>query len=83
MGYSFWGVKTTGSKEIRANPLSSASEQGNVCVFQAPWNSDFFDEFEMFPDGAHDDIVDATSGAFSKLTEYEPLSGDAVPSIFG
>ena len=83
MGYSFWGVKTTGSKEIRANPLSSAAEQGNVCVFQAPWNSDFFDEFEMFPEGAHDDIVDASSGAFNKLTEYPPLGGDTVDSPWG
>jgi predicted phage terminase large subunit-like protein len=75
--------KTTGSKEIRANPLSSAAEQGNVKLVQGPWNSDFLDEFEMYPDGAHDDIVDATSGAFSKLTEHPPVGGATVESVFG
>jgi predicted phage terminase large subunit-like protein len=82
VGYSFRGVKTTGSKEIRANPLSSATEQGYVCLVQAPWNSVFVEEFEMFPDGAHDDIVDATSGALSKLTEHPPLGGDTVTRLW-
>jgi len=82
-GYCFRGEKTTGSKEIRANPLSSLAEQGNVRLVQAPWNNEFLDEFEMFPDGAHDDIVDATSGAFGMLTTHVPLGGGGVPSIFG
>ena len=43
----------------------------------------FFDEFELFHGGAHDDIVDAASGAFSKLTDHIPLCGGGAPSIFG
>jgi predicted phage terminase large subunit-like protein len=81
-GYYFKGVKTTGSKELRANPLSSRAEQGNVNLLRAPWNKDFMDEFALFPHGPHDDIVDATSGAFSKLTEHIPLGGGTVPKIF-
>jgi len=36
-------------------------------VKRAPWNKDFFNELENFPDGAHDDIVDTLSGAFNEL----------------
>ena len=75
--------RTTGSKEIRANPLSSAAEQGNVRLLKGNWNRDFLDEIELFPHGAHDDIVDASSGAFSKLTEHVPLGGSTVPRLFG
>jgi len=84
LGYTFRGIKTTGSKEIRSNPLSSAAELGNVKLVQAHWNRAFLDEFEVFPEGAHDDIVDATSGAYSKLTETIPLGGGGVDrTIFG
>jgi predicted phage terminase large subunit-like protein len=82
VGYSFHSVKTSGSKEIRASPLSSAAERGNVKLLRASWNRDFLDEFELFPVGAHDDQVDASCGAFSKLTEQGPLGGGQVPSIF-
>ena len=66
-GFSFWGIKTTGSKQERATPLSSASEAGNIYIKEASWNSAFLDEFEAFPQGSHDDIVDACSGGFEQL----------------
>lgn len=83
LGFSFRGVKTTGSKELRANSLGSSAERGNVKLVRGRWNGDFLDEFELFPVGAHDDIVDATSGAFTILAEHVPLDGGAVPKIFG
>ena len=61
----------------------SSAELENVRLVRGSWNRDFLDEFELFPGGAHDDIVDATSGAFGKLTETIPLGGDSAPSIFG
>ena len=67
-GFAFYGNKTTGSKEIRANPVSSAAEAGNVKLVRCPWINDFLDEAELFPNGAHDDQVDAVSGAFEMLT---------------
>lgn len=66
-GYSFWGVKTTGPKEERATPVSSAAEAGNIKLVNGVWISAFLDEFEAFPEGMHDDQVDAVSGAFAKL----------------
>lgn len=67
LGYSFYPDKVTGSKEVRANPLSAAAEAGNVKLVRGPWISDFLQELETFPFGAHDDQVDAASGAFEKL----------------
>ncbi len=68
VGYTFRGVKTTGPKEERANPVSSAAEAGNVKIVRGTWNTDLLDEFEAFPIGSHDDQVDAVSGACEQLS---------------
>ncbi|MBA7570270.1 hypothetical protein ES708_12019 [subsurface metagenome] len=70
-GYTFYGVKTSGSKEVRANPVSSQAEAGNVKLLAGPWINEFLDEIEGFPSGAHDDQVDAMAGAFEQLTAEE------------
>ncbi len=63
-GYSFAGVRSTGSKVQRAEFASSASQQGRVLLSSSCRNIPaFFDEIEAFPFGAKDDIVDAFSGA--------------------
>lgn len=70
-GFAFRGNKVTGNKEIRANPVSSAAEAGNVFILNAPWNEAFLDELVLFPLGAHDDQVDALSGALEMITESQ------------
>jgi predicted phage terminase large subunit-like protein len=65
--YDFEGVRSTGPKEVRANPLSSQAHAGNVKILRARWNADYLDELEAFPTAAHDDQVDATSGAFNEV----------------
>jgi predicted phage terminase large subunit-like protein len=55
-------------KVTRAKPASAQCEGGNVRVLRATWNDAFFTELENFPEGAHDDIVDAFSGAFNDLS---------------
>jgi predicted phage terminase large subunit-like protein len=67
VGYNFRGVRSTGDKTLYAAPLASAAEAGNVYIVKAPWNKVFLDEFEAFPQGAHDDIVDAASKACTAL----------------
>lgn len=62
-------VKVTGQKVTRAGVPSSAAESGNVRLVQGSWNKVFFDEVEAFPMGAHDDQVDALSGAFSVIDQ--------------
>jgi len=66
-GFSFYADKKVSSKELRARPVSAAAEAGNVKLVKGNWNSDFLDEIEAFPEGDHDDQVDAVSGAFTKL----------------
>ena len=81
-GFAFRGNRETGSKVLRANPVSSAAERGNILLVQAPWNNDFLDEIELFPTkGKHDDQVDALSGAFRMLKTQ--VHEDALPVSIG
>jgi len=61
----------TGNKAIRAEPLASAVEAGNVLLCpdteENRWRDVLRAEAADFPNGTHDDAVDATSGAFNKL----------------
>lgn len=62
----------TSNKAIRAEPLASAVEAGNVCLGPDdpvnPWRDALRNEAADFPNGTHDDIVDAVAGAFNKLS---------------
>jgi predicted phage terminase large subunit-like protein len=83
-GFTFrGGVRNTGSKVTRAGPLSSAAEHGNVKLVKAAWNRVFLGELALFPIGAHDDQVDAASGAFNKLNKQTPLGGRGVERVIG
>jgi len=62
----------TGSKELRAGPLSSQAEAGNVKLLSGPWIGAFLDELEAFPNGSHDDQVDAATGAYMALAGMAP-----------
>jgi len=81
-GYYFEGISSTGSKPVRATPLSAAVLNGNVHMIEGEWNTVALDEFEQFPMGAHDDIVDATSGAFNILTTA-PVQINSIPTSRG
>lgn len=67
-GYDFRGEPSRESKTEKARPLASAAEPGYVKIVHAPWNQDFLDEMAGFPTATHDDIVDATSGAYSEAS---------------
>jgi predicted phage terminase large subunit-like protein len=82
MGRDYLPVKTTGPKEERARPYATYAANGLVRVLGGPWNADFLSEHEGFPnDVAHDDQVDAASGAFAQLVSlYTPGSATVTPS---
>jgi len=68
-GFDSRGVRSTGSKEIRAKPLAVQCEIGNVKLKKADWNEAYLNELHMFTDSTakHDDMVDGSSGAFTAL----------------
>lgn len=66
-GFSVHADKVTGDKSSRADPFASQAEASNVRLKRALWNAAWIDEICSFPQGAHDDQVDAASGAFLKL----------------
>lgn len=78
-GFVFEGERATGDKSTRAQALSGQAEHGNVYLLRGPFLKDFLDEAEMFPEGRHDDQIDAASGAlrwvsasaFNQYTEPE------------
>jgi len=72
--YDFKGIRSQGSKVVRATNFSQAAESGRVYVVDAAWNKDFFDELEQFPLGSHDDQVDAVSGAFNQLARGQSVA---------
>ena len=66
-GYDVEFTPETGSKTTRAAPLASQVEAGNVFMLRADWNREYIEELRMFPNGTHDDQVDASSRAFHRL----------------
>ena len=68
-GFNVKAYRATKDKVTRASPVSAQAEAGNIRVLRGQWNEDFFRELENFPESAHDDIVDALSGAFLMHTE--------------
>lgn len=63
----------TGKKIFRAEPLASKAEAGNVVLVgrkESPpdWIGHFINEAADFPNGKHDDQIDAAAGADSKLS---------------
>jgi len=68
-GYDVRVRKPTKDKETRARPVSAQAEAGNIMCLKAPWNEEFFNELENFPEGKHDDQVDVLSGAFNEMSQ--------------
>jgi predicted phage terminase large subunit-like protein len=69
------------SKEQRADNVAPLMESG-VCRFPkgAAWMRDYTNEMCSFPNGAHDDDVDATGIALNRIKQY--AAGNVV-DIFG
>jgi predicted phage terminase large subunit-like protein len=77
-GFAVSLERATGDKESRARPLAAQAAIGNVKLLRGPWNKAFIEECQMFPNGSHDDQIDAASGAFNRLAlEYRPQAGAA------
>lgn len=82
------GVNPEGGKEVRAQAVAPFWESGNVYMphpLWKPWTDEILDELESFPNGAHDDDVDAMSQALVKMDKpFDPKDmPEQLPMIRG
>ena len=69
-GFTVQPTTESGDKLTRFGPFSAQCRAGNVKILQGPWNEDLFRVLEGFPDLAHDDEIDACSGAHEMLNPH-------------
>lgn len=65
-----FNVETTVAAENKvtyAGPFSTQAEARNVLIVRGEWNERYLSQLEDFPDGSHDDMVDASSLACLQL----------------
>lgn len=67
-GFSCLPDSPTGDKTFRADTYSVQVNNGNVRLLKGDWNHEYVEEFRYFPFSTYKDQVDASSGAFKKLT---------------
>lgn len=77
-GYNVRRFPARQDKITRAQPISAQTEAGNVCLVRGPWNDAFIEECEAFPEGNHDDQVDAFSGAHNALNTVSFAHGSTI-----
>jgi predicted phage terminase large subunit-like protein len=74
-GFTVTSEKPTTNKLARATALAAQWQAGNVAVLNDYWTAQYMDEMMNFPDGPHDDDVDASSGAFRQLSRAAAGTG--------
>jgi len=68
-GFIVRSVRATGSKEIGARVVAAAAENGLIKIAHHKHSSALLDELAAFPNGSHDDCVDALAGAYQALAK--------------
>ncbi len=66
-GFDYRGEPSTGSKIVRAMPFVVQADAGNISLLQGEWNEHYIDELTRFPNGKHDDQIDASSTIYNDL----------------
>ena len=61
--------KPEGTKEMRAAVWGTRLEDGLIYAVRGEWTQALLDEMDAFPNGEHDDQIDAISGAMKYLAE--------------
>jgi predicted phage terminase large subunit-like protein len=77
LGHRVHSSTESGDKALRARPFASQVNAGNVLMLRAPWNETLIEELRLFPNGMHDDQVDALTRAFMVLLEGAKSQGFA------
>lgn len=77
-GFRVHASRPVGDKVLRAGLLSALVDRGELELTRARWNDKFIAECVGFPDGAHDDMVDAAASA-AHFLERLPIRKKSVP----
>lgn len=70
-GFDVQAMRPQGDKLLRAKPFAAQALAGNVRIVNGPWNEEFLTHMHHIPEGPHDDIMDATAGAYLALAERD------------
>jgi predicted phage terminase large subunit-like protein len=71
-GYPVEADPVSKEKIERAEPVQGQARAGNVKIVKGAWDIPaFLNELAAFPNGKHDDQVDALSGAFNKSAQAQ------------
>ena len=75
VGFACFADRVKGDKGTRANPFAAQVQAYNVFLVAGEWNEGYLSELHAFePEGSgRKDKVDASSGAFNKLTKGRPI----------
>ncbi|TCJ96157.1 putative phage terminase large subunit-like protein [Volucribacter psittacicida] len=68
-GYIVKTSPESGDKLTRAEPFAAQVNIGNVKMLKGEWNKTVIDEMRLFPNGTHDDVIDALSRAFGEIID--------------
>lgn len=71
-GFDVKGVRVTGDKITRADPVAAQAGIGRLKAVRGDWLGDFLSEIETFPSGKFLDQIDALSLAFDFLKDRAP-----------
>jgi len=64
-------IEPQGGKVSRVNAIQYVIESGNVYLPEKPWVKEFVNQCSSFPNGKHDDMVDAMSQALTRMTKHK------------
>lgn len=73
-GFSVNIERESGSKEVRAEPLSAQWINGNVEVLNRAWTSAYLAQMDGFPDRKFKDMADASNTGFLELEKMNTVS---------
>lgn len=70
----FRGITVNKDKLTRALSWANRAEEGKLVLVRGPWIADFIDEACAFPNGRHDDQIDAVSLAVEMLARRQYIA---------
>lgn len=73
-GFSVNIERESGSKEVRAEPLSAQWINGNVEVLNRAWTSEYLAQLDGFPERKFKDCVDSSCTGFLELEKMNTIS---------